>query len=422
MNIDSKITKLLPVEINRFLQKTGETARKCGIKIYLVGGIVRDLLLGVTNTDIDILVEGDAIALARSLKPAGVKITPHPDFCTANMKWHKWSIDFAAARTEVYKEPGALPEISLSTVIPDLCRRDFSINAMALSLDAESYGELFDPYNGYDDLHKRQIKVLHDKSFADDATRIWRAIRYEQRLDFIIEPVTLRQIKRDIKYLDTISGERIRHELELVLKEKYPEKMLHRAESLGALSGIHPGLKIDDWMSERYEEARNMGLVDSSLLAVYLALLFYRLDSKEVENLSGRLHFARPLNKVLKETMEMKEKLSGLNNSNIKRSEIYFLLYSYTQLAIVANSLASESTVIERNIDIFLSRLQHIKPRLNGDDIKKMGIKEGPKIKEILHILHTARLDGKVTTKQGEIRLVYNWLDTQQNQNGAVSN
>ncbi len=190
-------------------------------------------------------------------------------------------------------------------------------------------------------------------SFIDDATRIWRAIRYEQRLDFVIEPVTLRLLKRDINLLDTISSDRIRHELELVLKEKYPEKVLHRAATLGILSKIHPGLKIDEWLCERYEEAREIGLANSSLVAVYLALLFYRLTNIELDNLLTRFHFTRAVNKILKETMELKDKLPGLDKTGLIRSDIYFLLHNYSQLAIVANSLATDSTTVERNIDAF---------------------------------------------------------------------
>ena len=171
----------------------------------------------------------------------------------------------------------------------DLSRRDFTINAMAVELNPGHFGELLDLYGGRDDLEHKLIRVLHEKSFIDDATRIWRALRYEQRLDFQMEPATLKLLKRDIAMLDTISGDRIRHELELVLKEELPEKVLRRADELGVLAKLHPSLKGDGWLAEKFAQARELSLPDSPPVALYLSLLAYRLTADEIEQLISYL-------------------------------------------------------------------------------------------------------------------------------------
>jgi tRNA nucleotidyltransferase (CCA-adding enzyme) len=410
INLDSKLKKYLPAELADFMHIIGEIADKRGFGLFLVGGVVRDLLLGHPNYDIDMVVEGDAIALTRSLPLQKSKTEVHTSFGTAKYKFGKWAIDLATARSESYETPGILPAVKPSDIKTDLLRRDFTINAMAISLNPGNYGELIDPNNGIIDLKRKLIRILHEKSFVDDATRIWRAIRYEQRLDFEIEKETLRLLKRGLNMLDTISGDRIRHELEIVLREKEPEKIFRRADELKVISKIHSNLKGNEDLAEKFEEARQLGLIDTSLSMVYFALLIYQLKIEEFEIVSSNLNFNKKLNKLLKETIELENILPSLDKQDLLPSEIYFILFQYSELAIIANSISINSVTIKRNIDDYLTKLRHIKPRLNGDDLKRMNIVEGPEIKRILNMLHAARLDGKVNTKQGEIRLVYSWL------------
>ncbi len=223
INLSSTINDQLSSGIIAFMKMVGTIAEKRGMQLYLVGGVVRDLLLERLNTDLDFVVEGDGIKLAEEIASLiHAKITTHPRFGTATIKWEKRSADFTTARSEIYARPGALPKVTFSSIKDDLARRDFTINAMAVAISPGRFGELIDPFDGRTDLEKNRVCVLHDKSFTDDATRIWRAVRYEQRLDFRIEPVTTLLIERDLNMLKTVSGDRIRHELELVLKEEEP--------------------------------------------------------------------------------------------------------------------------------------------------------------------------------------------------------
>lgn len=257
VNLSLAIKEQLSSETIAFLKMAGDTAEKRGWKLYLVGGVVRDILLERINTDLDIVVEGNAIKLAQEIAlKLQVGITTHTRFGTATIKWEKRGADFVTARAETYSRPGALPKITAGTIKDDLARRDFTINAMAVALDPKKFGELTDPFNGRQDLKKEVIRILHQKSFRDDATRIWRAIRYEQRLGFQIEPMTMLLIERDLNMLKTVSGDRIRHELERVLKEEEPEKLLSRADELGVLAKISPHLKADPWLEGTFLEAR----------------------------------------------------------------------------------------------------------------------------------------------------------------------
>ncbi len=412
INLSSQIKKQLPAELVQFTQAAGEVACRQRQSLYLVGGVVRDLLLGRTNLDLDLVVEGDAINLAQRLTQVYPgKIITHPRFNTAKLQWDKWSVDLATARSETYAKPGALPSVKAGSLENDLSRRDFTINTMAIHLDPSHYGELIDLYGGIYDLEHKLIRILHEKSFTDDATRIWRGLRYEQRLDFHLEETTLKLLKRDIPMLDTISGDRIRHELELVLKEEFPEKVLRRAEELDVLKWLHSSLRGNGWLAEKFRQAREISYPNLPPVGLYLALLTYRLTAEENEQLISYLRLPKSLAQALRDTSSIKAKLRSLADSKLPPSGIYRLLYGYSPQAITANSLASDSSVACRHIQLFLNKLRYIKPSLTGYDLKRMGITPGPRIKEILQLLHEARLDGKVKSKRDEEELVRGWVD-----------
>ena len=412
INLASKIEKQLPTELVNFMRTAGEVAQSQGQSLYLVGGVVRDLFLGRNNLDLDLVVEGDAINLAHQLiSITQGKIVTHPRFGTAKLQWNEWSVDLATARSETYAKPGALPAVKPGSTTDDLFRRDFTINAMAIELNPDRYGELLDLYGGGNDLEHKLVRVLHEKSFVDDATRIWRALRYEQRLSFQLEPATLELLKRDICWLDSISGDRVRHELELILKEEYPEKILRRADELGVLVWLHPSLEGNGWLADKFEQARQLSSPDLPPAGLYLALLVYPLTTEESERLISYLRLPKLVAQTLRDTINIKTRLGSLANPELTPSNIYSLLYGYSSPAIVANSLAADSPVARQHIDLFLSKLRYIKPALSGGDLKRMGVAPGPRIKEILNKLHEAKLDGKVSSKKDEEELVKGWLD-----------
>jgi tRNA nucleotidyltransferase (CCA-adding enzyme) len=415
-NIYKLIEKNLPGELVSIVREVILIATNNSQRVYLVGGVVRDLLLGKPNFDLDFVVEGDAIGMAVDLvKLIGGGLTKHTRFNTAKVKLEKWNVDLATARNESYAHPGALPAVKPGTLKEDLRRRDFTINAMAVQLTPESqYGDLIDPYGGYIDLRHKAIKVLHEKSFIDDATRVWRAIRYEQRLDFHIESKTLQLLERDVAILATISGDRIRHELELILREEYPEKVLQRAWVLKVLGTVHPSLRGDTWLKEKFSTARGASYNEQELSRLYLALLFYRLTDKELEEVIAFLRLGRQTALILRDSHQLKSVSNALSKS-VGTEYIYSILHGYHQTALLVNYVAADSIKVRRAIKLYLDKLRYIKTALTGDDLQALGIPQGEQIQEVLILLHNARLNSKVKTRHEEEMLVREWLVNNQN-------
>ncbi|MFC1958037.1 CCA tRNA nucleotidyltransferase [Chloroflexota bacterium] len=407
-NLTNKIEKQLPAGLVELTQTAGLMAASQGQSLYLVGGVVRDLLLERPNFDLDLVVTHDAEKLAQQLAEITQgKITIHSRFHTAKLRWNGWSADLATARSETYQRPGALPSVKPGSLNSDLLRRDFTINTMAIELIPGRYGQLIDLYGGRDDLKNRLIRILHEMSFIDDATRIWRGLRYEQRLDFRLEANTLELLKRDIPMLDTISGDRIRHELELIMKEEEPEKVLLRAEELKVLPTLHPSLKGDSWLIEKFRQARSSNSPSSAL---YMALLAYRLTNEETEQFISHLNLSKSTAKTLRESNSLKGKAEALADPTLAPSYIYNLLHDYSPAAITASSLATDSPTAQKHMQTFLTRLRYARPSLTGSDLQKMGIAPGPRMKEILQRLRDARLNGKVKSKKGEAEMVRGWV------------
>ncbi len=407
INLANRIEEQASAAVVSFIRKAGELAQKEQQRLYLVGGVVRDILLERVNLDLDLVIEGDAIAFAKKLARANrAVLTTHPRFGTATLLWRNRSIDVITARTESYAAPGALPKVQPGPIQDDLARRDFTVNAMAIELNPRHFGELLDPHCGRSDLKAGLVRILHDKSFIDDATRIWRALRYEQRLDFQIEPNTLKLLKRNISKLSTISGTRVRHELEHVLGEEYPEKTLQRADELGVLRQLHPALNGDFWLEETFVLARELYSLEPPPPLLFLTLLAYRLTPEETEQLITYLKLPKLSARVLSDAQVIKTVTEKLSTPGLAPSKIYDRLHGRSLIAITAGQLATDSSVAEENIDLYLNVLQNIQPSLSGKDLVRFGIPEGPRIKEALLILREAKLDGRINSRKEEEEMV----------------
>jgi tRNA nucleotidyltransferase (CCA-adding enzyme) len=403
----------LPPQLLELVRIVSEEAAKQERRLYLVGGIVRDLLLGYPNFDLDLVVEGDAVGLAQTVaQSTAAKLLAHQRFGTAKLRYGSFVLDLATARRETYSKPGALPTVTPGTIKDDLIRRDFSINAMAISLSSSNYGEFVDLYQGRSDLEHRLIRILHPDSFRDDPTRILRGVRYEQRFSFEFEAETARLLKRDIPVLDTISGDRIRHELELILKERRPELAIKRLGKLGVLQRINPSLKSDLRIAEQYSRARRLQK-PAQLPSLYFCLLVYRFAERDIEQFLARLNMPARLAKSTRDTRRLKAELRLLDKPSLKPSDIYYLLQQYDSLAIQANSIASESPNVRRNLRLFLTKLRHVKTALDGEELKELGIPAGPEMGKVLLTLHKARLDGEVRTRADEEQLALSLFRSQ---------
>jgi tRNA nucleotidyltransferase (CCA-adding enzyme) len=405
MNLSQRIEDYLPRPLLELVSEISRHAGRLGQKVYLVGGVVRDLLLSYPNFDLDLVVEGDAVKLAEQVTGTGqVRLLAHKRFGTAKLRYDDFTLDLATARRETYARPGALPAVTPGDLNDDLIRRDFSINAMAISLAADNYGELVDPYLGRTDLEHRLIRVLHSRSFTDDATRILRGVRYEQRFGFEFEAQTADLLERDIPMLDTISGDRIRHEMELILKEQRPELAIKRLSELGILARIIACLKGDGWIAEKFGKARRLKK-RTQLSSLYFCLLIYSLNETNVEQFLVRLNMPARLSRAMRDTAHLKARLPLLDTPSLKPSQIYYLLTEYDPLAIQANAIATQSPTARRSLQLYLTKLRYVRTALDGEELRKLGISPGPEMGQVLQILHKAKLDGEVRTKADERKL-----------------
>ncbi len=395
---------LLPSEKLTLLSGIAAQAASLNMPCYVVGGFVRDLLLGKPVNDLDVVVEGDAIKLGKKLVEAyGGKLTPHFKFHTAI--WHLPDstdfVDLITARKEVYEKPGALPTVTPSTIEDDLRRRDFSINAMALRLDGEGLGEILDPLEGQADLERGVIRVLHPRSFIDDPTRMFRAIRYEGRYGFAIDADTQALVNPEaLKVLHSLSGERLRHELDLILDEPHSVQMLLRIASLGVLAAIHPKMPEFNVAHEDFLEMDMRLDVEADRRVMSYMFWFIDLSEADVITLANRLDFTNELTLAVWAAAQLKRGMPHL--IDLRPSEWTYALEKLPLLSIYAVYLISRESALLSYISIW----RHVKPQTNGDDLKKLGLQPGPRFGEILTELRSAWLDGVLSNKTEEEELL----------------
>jgi tRNA nucleotidyltransferase (CCA-adding enzyme) len=425
--IAARLETWLPPELQRLLREASQAARELGFSLYMVGGSVRDLLLNQPNLDLDLVVEGDAIALARHLaNKHGGRVHGHTRFGTA--KWilennrpgppegrveerperpvpPLYALDFTTARTEFYAHPSALPEVERSSIKQDLQRRDFTINTLAICLDPERYGQLLDPFGGEPDLNRRLIRVLHNLSFVEDPTRILRAVRLEQRLGFKIEARTAELIGNALELLHRVSGERLRHELFLIFRESEPEKAMARLNDLGVLAAIFPKLVFDRWSTEKFQAARQAVAEPTPL--TYLGLLAYRLTPEEVVDFALRLRLTKADGEALLKFLALRDQVARpLAASDLPPSAVYHLLEDYRDAVLSIFATAVDDPLIRERVQAFQERWRAVAPELSGNDLKRMGVPPGPAYRRILGRLRDARLNGEISTRAEEEEMV----------------
>ena len=379
-----------------------------GVPLHLVGGAVRDLILGRPAEDLDLVVEGDAETLASVIaKRLSGDVVSRSQFATVKLKVGGDSLDMITARNESYPRPGALPQIAHGTMREDLARRDFSINAMAYPLHLGPRAGLLDPHGGREDLQRGLVRSLHDGSFADDATRSMRAVRYEQRLRFALEERTESLLRRDLSMLDTISGDRLRRELLLWLKEERRLEILARADSLGVLAAIHPALA---GAGTSAMEAAVGAAKHTSDVHVCLAILARSLSHPDDDAVIDRLRMQPRWAAVVRDTIGLRGQLPELAKAAESHSRLYEWLSPHDDAAVRAWSLAAADARTREALTLYLDRLRHVKPALSGRDLMELGVPQGQAVGAMLARLRSARLEGAAEGRSQEIELVRGWL------------
>ncbi len=419
-----------PSALLELIRKSGAEAAERGDRLYFVGGIVRDLLLGEPISDVDLVVEGDAIRLTETLTARyGGEIRTHQRFGTA--KWllspEVWRaavpevteqelqalpdfIDLVTARTEFYTRPTALPKVEWSSIKQDLHRRDFTINTLAIRLSPGHWGEMLDFFGGKDDLEKGVIRVLHSLSFVDDPTRILRAARFEARLDFHLDPRSEALIADALPLLDRVTGGRIRHELELIFREARPEAALDRLQALGALQQIDPALAADEGVHERFVRLREQldpdfwKLDDDDVIYLAWSLFLYGVNAPALERLVDRLMMPRRLADALFQLPELPRIFAALEETE-RPGDVIGLLEGLTSPLLAASWIILKEKAQREKIVRYWTTWRHVEPLLDGHDLQDLGLPPGPIYSKILTALRKARLNGEVETRAEEVAL-----------------
>jgi tRNA nucleotidyltransferase (CCA-adding enzyme) len=424
-NLSQKLTESLGRSSLSILKAVADQATLRHNPVYIVGGFVRDLLLDLPSADFDIVVEGDAIALANTLvETHGGTITSHARFGTAKWFLEKSEfcsstspneapsvIDLISSRQEFYEHPSALPTVEHGSIKLDLHRRDFTINTLAVRLDGLHFGELHDYFGGQADLDRKLIRVLHSLSFVDDPTRMLRAVRYEQRYSFQIESRTLQLMDEARPLISRLTSERMRHELDLILEENNAAEMLARLDSLGMLKAIHVDLP---WNQKVYDALRLALLqpippgwdvkppASGIPLKRWMGYLIWlsSISEKEIELLQARLKLPASIYKTLVMSQRLLSDLPKLKNA---KSSDWALRCDDLPMLVV---YAVFSLTDEESLQDYALRWRNVHPYTNGHSLRKLGMSPGPQFQEILLTLRSAWVDGVVQSKEEETTLL----------------
>ncbi|HWJ02796.1 MAG TPA: CBS domain-containing protein [Verrucomicrobiae bacterium] len=420
-----RLIEALPQEVRDLFRLIQVLGREHGLRVYVVGGFVRDLLLGVPNLDIDFVVEGDGLALAGLLaEELEAQVQFHPQFGTANLVTKEGlNLDVVTARTEYYDYPASLPRVESSTLKQDLYRRDFTINAMAIELDDENFGCFRDYYGGFRDLQQGEIRILHNLSFVDDPTRILRALRFEQRLGFRIENQTQQLIKAAIEeqLFNRLSRDRLKEELILLLQETRAAEALERLGELGGWQQLFAELPRGDLRGRfaQVDAARDflqgIGLWNgNSLWQVKLIVLFSGADSDVTAHVVKSLNFERRIVSQIREFLGAEAALKGFLawESELTMGMVHRVLKRVPKQVLAALSTLPEISAVLRE---YLTVWAGTKVLTSGKDLQSMGLSPGPVYGKILSVLWDARLEGRVKNKQEEIKLIESILKGEKN-------
>jgi len=419
-NIANILTERLPRGITGILRELGEIADEINVNAYLVGGLVRDVILKRKNLDVDIVIEGNGIQFAKSFaENAGAKVRSYPRFGTAVVIMPDgFKLDIATARIEHYESPAAPPEVRLSSLKRDLFRRDFTINTLAVHLNKAHYGTLVDHFGGMRDVKERSIRVIHNLSFVEDPTRILRAIRFEQRFGFKIGKLTESLIQNaiDIRCFENLSGQRFFSELRLIFMEEDPIRIMERMNGLKLLRYISPELKLTEELRDVLTRIRGI-LVWFNLLylgvtyepwKVYFLCLTSYLSETEMKNLAERMQIHdKAVLGLISVRFEARQALKELSRISDKENYSVYRVLSPLPPEILLWSMArARNERVKKFVSTFFTKLRGTEVRLKGKDLIRLGFKPGPLFREILEEILAAKLQSEVLTREDEIKFV----------------
>ncbi len=415
-NLAELVKSRLPQRTQGFLMLLGEAAQQQGIAAYAVGGFVRDLLLGLPVTDLDVALEGDAVEFSRQLAAAtGGRLAIYPELGTASLTLAEgFRVDFATARRESYQFPGATPRVEETTIKEDLYRRDFTINTLAFALNTSQFGQFLDFFNGWADLQAGLVRVLYNLSFVDDPTRILRAVRFAGRYGFRLDGVTQDLMSRAVAdgMLAKASVARIGREMRLLFHEANAPALLGLAREQGLLDQLLPGINWNGDLTGQIAAAARLNRwqagTGTALFAhlLYPLILLKAIDGAIGEETLGRLGLdqkeAELVGEVGENLAELHRTLAGLDTPG----ETYDLLRNQPPLALLALlAVYPGEPVQQAKVLLYLDKQANLKTAIGGNDLLELGIEPGPEMGEILRAVHRAKIEGRVHTREEELAL-----------------
>ncbi len=415
------MSERLPPATFQLLDQIARLGGECAVPVYVVGGFVRDLLLNIENLDIDVVVEGDGIGFARKLTTLlNAEAVPHPRFGTAVLTLQAGGhLDVATARRETYREPGALPDVQPGTIEDDMARRDFSVNSLAIRLTPEGAWTLLNLNEGVRDLDGKRIRILHEKSFLDDPTRIFRAIRFEQRLAFPMEANTERQCIQAVQggFIGRLSGHRIFNELTAIFSESGFLKCLRRMQELAVFQAIDRGWVPEDkdfelldrlhrlWREPEFSSAAEGEGRNRILLLGLLGALKEEGVARVLDRLGPPGKFKEDLVRDRLQSHRILQILSG--GTVVSDWEVYRLLENGSPEAACWASAVGEDDGVLHTVLRFYRELRPAGAlALKGEDLIRIGLKPGPLFQKVFDALLRARLEGRVGNREQEEALV----------------
>ncbi len=396
------LKKFIPIDKYNFILKIGKYADDFKVNAYLVGGFVRDLLLGKVNVDLDITISGNGILFTKYLADRlDASYKCFEKFKTGKIFFKCCVIDITSARKELYKFPGALPEVDFSDLQYDLYRRDFTINAMAIQINKKNFGLFYDPHNGFYDLKNKIIRILNKKSFIDDPTRILRAVRFKTRFGFKIERQTEKLLKKAIK-LDMfkyVSAERISNEIFLILSEKNAFLAFKEAQKYGVLCRIDKNLKLKEFHKKYFIKT------DDKVLRFFIFI--HNLNKNQSLNLVMKLKLSGEIkNNVLIIKTYQKKFFNLFKKSKNYEKELYDIFKKIENKVFDFFYLICEN----KRIKNYLLKIKNTKIKLTGNDIKKLGIKEGIEIGKIMDKIKYEKIIGNIKNENDEKKFIIHYL------------
>tara|TARA_B100000073_G_scaffold228005_1_gene190201 strand:+ start:8059 stop:9285 length:1227 start_codon:yes stop_codon:yes gene_type:complete len=406
------------LEFDKLIRQINKHKNEFDIEIYLVGGSVRDLCLELNPTDLDFVFIDNKNNIEKF-----IEVTFCPSdlekslFNTYKFNYNNYSLDFAMCRNEIYEQPASLPVVKKGNLIDDYKRRDFTVNSMYINLDTFSINNIIDHSSGLEDLKKKEIKNLHEKSFEDDPTRIFRAIRYSERLKFEIESQTLNQIHKYSSNIKNLTGTRVKNEIYKILNENNVHEILITCNELEIFNQLDLNLNFPiqkpNWGERKYTNFNHLINEQESThfkFIVFVSTFLNHIETSQIIKLSNYFGLEKKLQKSWENIAISYNQLMKFDFNNGTNSELSKIIKNIDIESCIAFTQYLTNSQTERVYE-YWDKNRNLKPQISVKEILQLGIKEGPELGKLIMALQDAVIDGKLTSKIEELDFIRNFTN-----------